>query len=78
MSEGLRGEPEAILYQCHLVGGPDDGTVTNCFRPYFWLKMPGGLYEAKKHDTQDDYVQWVDDGTRRIDLYFQPTIQNEQ
>jgi hypothetical protein len=31
----------------------------------------GYIYEAKEpHDALEEYIQWLDDGTRKIDLYF--------
>jgi hypothetical protein len=68
MSEGLSGFPDCIFYQYHLFGGPNDGEVSNGFRPYFQLVIQGHVYEVPHPPETEE--QWVDDGTRRIDLFY--------
>ena len=72
MSEGLHGFPDCPFYQYHFVGGPEDGTISTGFHPYFRIVMgDGSIYETLKNESQDDYVEWLDDGTRKIELCFQ-------
>jgi hypothetical protein len=63
----IDGQPDAIIYHCHLIGGPKDGEIANCFRPYHYLLIEDNEYQA---DTNTDYVQWETDGSRQIDLFF--------
>ena len=63
----IEGEPDALIYHIHLHGGPKNGEISNCFRPYFRLDIDGWVYET---DPDSDYVQWESDGSRRIDLTY--------
>ncbi len=65
----MSSNPDCLVYNCHLFGGPNDGEVSTCFRPYFQLGLPTGTYRTQSDDPEV-YVQWEDDGTRRIDLYY--------
>lgn len=58
-----------IVYQLYYIGGPLDGTFGIAYRPYCEIGPDerGNVYKAK--GTPDEYIQWVDDKTRRIDLY---------
>lgn len=71
MSIPLEGFPDCVFYNYYLIGGPNDGEVSNGFRPYFRLTIEGAIYEVLNPDApQDEYVEWVDDGTRKIKLYY--------
>jgi hypothetical protein len=59
------------MYNYHLHGGPRDGEVSNGFRPYYQLEIDGNIYEVQNSDASpDEYVEWVNDGTRKIELYW--------
>lgn len=65
-----------MVYLLHMHGGPEDGMIVHALRPYFQMVEPESdkIYRIKGDpDHPDDYVQWVDDNTRRIDLHWQPT-----
>lgn len=61
-----------ILYIVTLHGGPEDGAEPYCFRPYHMLKYAGHTYVARGPYEHQEHCQWVDDETRRIDLYYEP------
>ena len=63
----LEGEPANLIYHCHFIGGPRDGEIANCFRPYHYLCVEGHEYFANE---KTEYVQWESDGSRRIDLFY--------
>jgi len=78
MSEGLDGYEDCIFYQYHLVGGPKDGEVSTGLRPYFRLAFPqdGGVYAVPKEIEclgPEEYVEWLNDNTRKIVLVYQGT-----
>ena len=70
--EGIHGFPDSVFYQYYFFGGSENGYISNGFRPYFRIITPeGNIYEAKEpHKFEHEYIEWVDDGTRRIDLFF--------
>jgi len=61
-----------VIYHCYLHGGPLDGEMNRCFRPYEQLDINGSTYKAKENPP--DHVEWVDDETSRIDLYYDADI----
>lgn len=72
MHDDLRGTADNPLYQMRLHGGPLDGETSTALRPYFELTINGNCYRTGPTDPiSDDYVEWVDDGTRSIDLFYQ-------
>lgn len=77
MSVPLNGFPDMPFYNLYFVGGPLDGQVSNGFRPYYRMVIEGNIYEVNSFaDTTDpdDYVEWVDDGTRKITLYHKGEV----
>ena len=67
----LEGFSDCIFYQYFFVGGPKDGEIANGFRPYFSLTYNGLVYEVfNPKDSPDEYVEWVNDGTRKITLHY--------
>lgn len=71
-SVGLQGTFKNTIYQIHLIGGPRNGEIINSPRYYYRLEFPDGcVYEAKPPcDFEDVGAAWLDDGTRRVDLFF--------
>jgi hypothetical protein len=67
MANEIEGDADCIIYHVHLFGGPNDGEISNCFRPYFYLCINDNVYET---DSESDYIQWESDGSRRIDLFY--------
>jgi hypothetical protein len=71
MSMPLEGFSDCIFYQYYLIGGSNDGEISNGFRPYFRLTIQGQIYEVKNPEASpDEYVEWINDGTRKINLYY--------
>ena len=70
----LSGDEGVILYRLYYHGGPDDGVISHGFRPYYQFKNPdGSIYEIAEGlspENKDEYVEWVDDFTRAIHLYY--------
>lgn len=60
-----------MIYKIYQHAGPRDGEMTYCYKPYFELTIEGAIYRSKS-DVLDEYVEYVDDGTRKIDLYYVP------
>jgi hypothetical protein len=59
-----------MLYEIHYVGGPDDGSMTYAFHPYFRMKHPNHAVYQAEMEGKHPVMEWVDDETRAITLYF--------
>ena len=59
------------IYELHYSGGPDDGRMTLAFRPYFRMKHPDNAVYQAEMDGDQPLMEWVDDETRAIRLYFE-------
>jgi len=59
-----------IIYQFNYIGGPKGGVTEDKFQPKCRVVIDSSLYEIQEPDTESDYIQWVDDNTRSIDLHY--------
>jgi len=75
MSEYLEvpGSEGCVIYHLHFMDGPMEGTIDNSFRPYDKIIIRGLTYQAKEEG--ESCVQWLDDWTRKIELYL--VVKNE-
>lgn len=65
----LNGDERCMMYRLRFHGGDQDGIVVNSPRPYDQMRMQDGLiYKATAEG--DACLEWVDDWTRDINLYF--------
>jgi hypothetical protein len=60
-----------MLYEIHYVGGPDNGRTAYAFRPYFRMRHPDNAVYQAEMDGNEPLMDWVDDETRAITLYFE-------
>jgi hypothetical protein len=59
-----------MIYEIHYIGGPEDGHMAYALRPYFQMRHPdNAVYQAEMEGNQP-VLEWVDDKTRAITLYF--------
>ena len=65
-----------MIYHVRLIGGPNDGEESICFRPYFRLYMNKCVYENDPYN--EDFEEWVDDDTRRIKLFYNPNAEKKE
>jgi hypothetical protein len=61
----------ALIYQLYYRGGPDDGRMAYAFRPYFRMKHPDNAVYQAEMDGDQPAMEWVDDETRAITMYFE-------
>jgi len=60
-----------MLYELHHVGGPADGEMTFAFHPYFRMRHPNKAVYQAKMDGSQPVMEWIDDDSRAITLYFE-------